>query len=224
MDPGIALLATVIAAAIGSTGVAGLLTGGLQLSRSARLRRGIEASSALLPGLGGDTAAAKALTLAVQTDTLRLAAMSLLRPPVRILQMLGLVIFSGVASVILALAAQSISATSYPKAASLLSSESSRTFVVLIALFGVSYILALVWSLDALIRLRRERFVRAALAGGDVDYEQVLAHDFIQNRFDDRRAIEHRARVQSRLVRFGIIQVEPEPAPRRWQRLLSRIR
>lgn len=71
------LLGAAIASFIGSTGIAGLLAGVVQLSRATRLRKSIRANSKLIEHIGHGSAAADALTAAMRKDVARLAAISL---------------------------------------------------------------------------------------------------------------------------------------------------
>ena len=213
METDWAVVVAAIAAAVGTTGVAGLLTGGLQLSRSARLRRSISASMELQSSLPANSAADQALSTAIAADTLRLAAMSLFRAPARLMRLfvpmlVMLVILAGTSWLVLdALQVGS-------------SSPTGRYPIGLLALGYFGLLLgaatAQIWVIDSSTRSRRERFVRAALAGADGDWTAVLSHDFRANRSDDASSLELQKEVLAELKESGALPVAPVQPRRRF--------
>ena len=204
-----------VAAFLGSTGVASLVTGGVQLSRSARLRHGIAASSALLPNLAEGTASRQSLLLAIEADALRLSAMSLLRAPARMGQLLVIVIVFFVAGI--ALLQTSPLFLLDAKLHNVTTAEQgllSFSTVVTIS-FMLGYVAALVFALDSAIRLRREQYIRAIMTSREMSYDIVMLHDFRANRVDDHRAAQRRERTQRDLASEGILEVSnPDRAQR----------
>lgn len=100
-----AFLGVALASLLGSTGLAGLLGGGLELSRGARLRREINKSISLLERLSPGSPAHNALSYRVEEDTIWLSAagMKSLRgkmPPVlsTLLSIFGLVLYTGISA------------------------------------------------------------------------------------------------------------------------------
>lgn len=73
--------AAVVWAAFGSTGLAGLRTGGLQLTKRGRLKKSIARSQEVLSGLPEGTEAHATIVKAIEADATRLAALTLVSFP-----------------------------------------------------------------------------------------------------------------------------------------------
>jgi hypothetical protein len=211
METDWAIVIAAIAAAVGTTGVAGLLTGGLQLSRSSRLRRSIGASMELRKALRENSASDQALSTAIDADTLRLAAMSLVRAPTLLVRLIipmivMLVILAGTSWVALGALDQEQEAFNgrYPLG------------LIALGYFGVllGAATAQIWVIDSSTRSRRERFVRAALAGGGGDWAAVLTHDFRANHTDDANSLKRQKLVVEALRKSGVMPVEEQPRRR----------
>lgn len=159
----------VFAALVGSTGIAGLLAGGLQVSHAVRLRKGISESSLLLKDLGDATLAGRAVALAMQIDSARLAAISFVRPRAGTLYVL----------VVAVVALASALVVIYAPGNTVFVSESAKgpSLLVVIPVLA-TYVFATMWQIDYSVRTRREDFVRDAMEGGPIDYETVLLYDF----------------------------------------------
>lgn len=73
-----------VASVIGSTGVIGVITASVQLSRRARLKRSIAAAREVADAVAADSRTRRVLQQAIETDILRLAAMSMVTLTVRV--------------------------------------------------------------------------------------------------------------------------------------------
>ncbi|WP_153001887.1 hypothetical protein [Curtobacterium oceanosedimentum] len=145
-------------AGLGSTGLAGVLTGGIQLTRRSRLRKSIEASYAVLANLENGSAAHAALKAAIASDGTRLAALTLIgfpRSTVGFFRFawLYVVIFIGVAFVAVA--------STGPRRPTKSESIEPVDPVVLVewSFAALAFLIAVIFALSAMLRERRDRFI-----------------------------------------------------------------
>jgi hypothetical protein len=159
----------VIAALLGSTGIAGTLTGGFQLSRRARLRRSVERTAELLSKLDTDSLSRGSLRRAVDHDVLQLAALTLVSFPGDLRRLFRLsLVFSGIyIGLVAVIVSYSPPAESVPGA----SPDSRVALGWFVGMLGL--ILSIALSFNALLRNRRERFVDLIIKGADP--EEALA-------------------------------------------------
>lgn len=73
-----------VASVVGSTGVIGVITASVQLSRRARLKRSIAAAREVAGAVVADSRTRRVLQQAIETDILRLAAMSMVTLNIRV--------------------------------------------------------------------------------------------------------------------------------------------
>lgn len=170
-------IAVLVAAVLGSTGLASALNAGIQVSRAARLRSAITDSRALLRGLDSESGAFRAMQISISVMSLELAALTLVRIPHRVR---GIVIVFVV--VILGLFAILFVASWLFGNASIIplqgTSESPGLFIYtgFVSLIYVATLLAL---LQLRLGQRREEFVASALRRNDVTYEMVTKRGFL---------------------------------------------
>jgi len=160
-------IAAIVGAGLGSTGLAGLLTGGLQLTKRGRLRKSIERSQqvrALLPDIAP---AAAAVQQAIEADAMRLAALTLVGFPKSTTRLLR---FSYVYVVVLtgfALAVEATAASDGAPARDPLVLDYVAIIEFLIAI--AAFILAITATLAAMLRQRRDAFVAMVQSGISID-------------------------------------------------------
>lgn len=171
MDP--ASVALLITALLGSSGLASLLVGSVQLGRRARLHRTILTTASTIDALPGHDVATRALRMAAERDSLRLAAMSLitLTPRFRrgVVIVAAVFVIAAIASSVPGLLNSLFSApasTASPTqqlalspATPLLIAEAPAVFVVVI----VVYVICVTVLIDGVLWRRREAFVTATV-------------------------------------------------------------
>lgn len=171
MDP--ASVALLVTALLGSSGLASLVVGGIQLGRRARLHRTILTTTSTIDALPGHDIATRALRMAAERDSLRLAAMSLITLTPRFRR--GIVIVA--AAFVIAAIASSVPSLlnslfpvvaptgtrteqlSLSPATPLLLAEAPAVFVVVIAV----YVICVAALIDGVLWRRREAFVTATV-------------------------------------------------------------
>ena len=153
----------VIAALLGSTGIAGTLTGGFQLTRRSRLRRSVEKTAELLSKLDTDSASRATLRRAVDHDVLQLAALTLVSFPGDLRRLFRMsLVFSGIyIGLVAVIVGYSPPAESDPDAIA----DPRVALGWFIGMLGLIVSIAL--SFNALLRNRRERFVDLVIKGAD---------------------------------------------------------
>lgn len=180
-----------VAAILGSTGIAGLLSGGVQWSRAARLRHSVERMTGLIDKVGPDTAAGKALAAASQRDAVRLSVMSIIQLP-------GQAVRTFAATVLLLIAVAAITFVAFMRVSDKDSELIFRTpfdlvITGMIAPMGLGlmliYVVALMWVMDARLRQKREGLAWAVLESESISQELIEKHDFHYSAFR-RAAIE----------------------------------
>jgi len=152
---------TVVAAVLGSTGIAGTLTGGFQLTRRARLRRTVEKSADVLARLDAESYARSSLSRAIDSDVLQLSALTLVSFPGDLRRLFRLMLaFSGVYIGLVAVL------VGYSDPAPV-SDPTDPKIVVgwLIGFLGLIFSTAM--ALNALLRARRERFIELVTNGAE---------------------------------------------------------
>lgn len=155
--------AAVVAAAFGSTGLAGLLTGGLQLTKRGRLKKSIARSQEVLSGLPRATQAHAAVLKAVEMDATRMAALTLVGFPKSTVWFLRLAYIYLVLVTGAAFVAQAVNLP-------LSRPEPNPTPVdpvalVEIALAIIAFVIAVAFALASVLRHRRETFVASVQSG-----------------------------------------------------------
>jgi hypothetical protein len=156
-----------LASALGGSGVVGLFSGGVELSRRARLRRAIDKSLELLSRLEARSDEASALRHAARLDTLRLAALSVVSLPTVIGRALGL--FTAVIAVYVVVFWVVLS--SLPNGPDDLLGGRGNVVAAIVALTLI-YFGALAALIDQRLRQRRTHYVFAVDEGMD---ERVAA-------------------------------------------------
>lgn len=165
-------LGAALVAVLGSTGLIGILTASLQLSRRSRLKRSIQTATEIADSIAPGSLARKALQQAIETDVLRLAAMSMveLRARTRYMITMVLVMFGfavGVGLVVFLTFPDEALGTflfryTMGAAEDVLPWE-ARFAAWIVGLGVVAYASMFVVLLDQLIRRERERIVNDAL-------------------------------------------------------------
>ncbi|WP_426301871.1 hypothetical protein [Arthrobacter sp. R-11] len=156
-------VAVVVAAVVGSTGVASLITGGIQLSRASRLKKAVTDMSVVVKLHEPGTAEFDAAQYALKVLTLDLVAARLVRVGARTWwKVFGLLVT--VLTTVLALA------DSLGRVAQVMDSLSLRA----ILLYAGSYTLIIVGGFLFLFTRRRERLVANVLDGDAFIEDYVL--------------------------------------------------
>lgn len=154
-------VAAVVGAGLGSTGLAGVLTGGIQLTRRSRLRKSIEASHGVLASLDDGTASHTALKEAIAADGSRLAALTLVgfpRSTVAFFRFAWLYVVVVIGFAFVATASTGPQQTRRP-------TPLDPVTVIEWALAGVTFLVAATLGMSAMLRERRDRFVALTARG-----------------------------------------------------------
>jgi len=157
----------VVAAAIGGSGAIGLLSGGVELSRRARLRKAIERDTDLAARLEPSSDEVKALRHARRLDVLRLASLSVVGLPGAISRTLGgllvtFFIYFALIWIVFAYGEELFGLDLN----GLRGRNWTGVFLLLVA-FTVSYGGLVAWLLDQRLRQRRLQYVYAVDEGMD---------------------------------------------------------
>lgn len=186
-------LVLIVAAILGSTGVAGLLSGGVQWSRAARLRHSVERTTGLIEKVGADTAAGEALVAASQRDAVRLSVMSIIQLPRQFVQMFAGVVFLLV--IVVGVTAFTLMSFASRRSDSMLLSMFDTAFAGMLAPMSVGfmliYVVALLWAMDGRLRVKRDALAWAVLDSGTISQDLIEEHDFKVSPF--RRAVAEKA-------------------------------
>ena len=157
-------VAAVVGAGLGSTGLAGVLTGGIQLTRRSRLRKSIESSFAVLANLDEGSASHAALKAAIAADGTRLAALTLIGFPRSTIGFfrfawLYVVVVIGVAFVAAASAGPQEPKKTVPV------DPVDPVVVLEWAIAAAAFLVAVTFGLNAMLKDRRDRFVSLTQRG-----------------------------------------------------------
>lgn len=157
-----------LAAAIGGSGVVGLFSGGIELSRRARLRRAIEKAADLIERLDDESAEAGSLRHARRLDTLRLAALSVIGLPAVLGRMVALVVLVLVLYVFGFVAVAWVAPDMFGWVFKGLQDRQVGAIFLGMVVFAMFYAGAFFWLLDQTLRQRRTQYVLAVDEGMDV--------------------------------------------------------
>lgn len=182
----------VVAAILGSTGVAGLLSGGVQWSRAARLRHSADRTTSLIAKVGSDTAAGKALALASQRDAIRLSVMSIIQIPGEAIRTLIALVAMLILVAVATFIAYARASTNLPDSLfSPLNVMITGTIGPISLGFMMIYVVAIVWVMDTRLRAKREKLAWAILESNSISQEMIEEHDFRFSTF--RRAVTEKS-------------------------------
>jgi len=157
-------VAAVVGAGLGSTGLAGVLTGGIQLTRRSRLRKSIESSFAVLANLDEGSASHTALKAAIAADGTRLAALTLIGFP---RSTIGFFRFAWLyVVVVIGVAFVAVASTGPQKAKKTVAVDPVDPVVMLEwAVAAVAFLVAVTFGLNTMLKDRRDRFVSLTQRG-----------------------------------------------------------
>lgn len=150
-----------VGAGLGSTGLAGVLAGGLQVTRRSRIRKSIEASYSVLANLDEGSPSHTALKAAIAADGTRLAALTLIGFPkstVGFFRFAWLYVVVMIGVVFVVVAAVGPSSALPPK-------PISPVAIVEWTLAGVAFLVAVTFGMSTMLRERRDRFVNLTARG-----------------------------------------------------------
>jgi hypothetical protein len=167
-----AFIGVAITAVVGGSGIAGVLTGAVELSQRNRLRRRAEKALALAELLSEKSSERQAVEHAAAVDATRLAALSAveLNPLIRYVGAASAFVTVGYVVLVFAFLATNPKGLARVVAAGSLGAASSLTYGQFILIMAaLSVILAIVagWAFSNASRERRARFVREVLDGRD---------------------------------------------------------
>lgn len=200
----------VVAAAIGGSGAIGLLSGGVELSRRARLRKAIERDSDLAARLEPSSDEAKALGHARRLDVLRLASLSVVGLPGAISRVLLVLLATAVIYVAVIWMVFAYGEEFFGLRFASMKDRNWTGVFLLLVVFTLLYGGILALLLDQRLRQRRTHYVFAVDEGMD---ERIAAAAYGSVRRDVTEIVVERYRTTAVLPELFAIAGEQEPSP-----------